>query len=293
MKIGIPRSFYFYLEPKWLLFFKYLKIDLIISDITNKDILNKGNNITNDEACLSLKVFMGHVDNLIGKCDYIFIPIISNYGKYNQGCANYLSLYELVKNKFDVKILDCLIEGKNEYKSFLEIGKKLNFKNKTIKKAYKYACILNNKSVKKSHQINCNKLKSSKPKILVVGHAYNVEDTIIGKPIINFFNKMDCEVIKSYEFDFNVTKKFDLCEDLYFKYSRENTSAIGYSIDKIDGIVFITSFPCGLDSLVNELVIRKINKPFLNLIIDDISSNTGLETRLESFMDIIKGVKYV
>jgi len=43
-----------------------------------------------------------------------------------------------------------------------------------------------------------------------------------------------------------------------------------------------------LDSLVNELVMRKISKPYLNLIIDDLDSNTGLETRLESFIDIVE-----
>ena len=32
---------------------------------------------------------------------------------------------------------------------------------------------------------------------------------------------------------------------------------------------------------------RKINKPYLNLIIDDIESSGGIETRIESFIDII------
>ena len=59
-------------------------------------------------------------------------------------------------------------------------------------------------------------------------------------------------------------------------------------MDKIDGVVFLSSFPCGPDSLVNELVIRRINKPYINLIIDDLDSLTGIETRLESFIDILE-----
>ena len=58
--------------------------------------------------------------------------------------------------------------------------------------------------------------------------------------------------------------------------------------EKIDGIVFLTAFPCGLDSLVNELVMRKIDKPYLNLVIDDLDSLAGMETRIESFVDIIE-----
>ena len=61
-----------------------------------------------------------------------------------------------------------------------------------------------------------------------------------------------------------------------------------YCKEKIDGIVFLTAFPCGLDSLVNELVMRKIDKPYLNLVIDDLDSLAGMETRIESFVDIIE-----
>ena len=76
--------------------------------------------------------------------------------------------------------------------------------------------------------------------------------------------------------------------------TRENTglpiSPTG-SADKdlVDGIIFLSSFPCGVDSLVNELVIRKIdNVPCINIILDDSTSTGGLYTRLESFVDIIK-----
>ena len=49
----------------------------------------------------------------------------------------------------------------------------------------------------------------------------------------------------------------------------------------------LSSFPCGTDSIVNELVIRNIELPIINLVIDDVNSFTGIETRIESFLDII------
>ena len=59
--------------------------------------------------------------------------------------------------------------------------------------------------------------------------------------------------------------------------------------NKVDGIILLSTFPCGPDSLCNELIVRNIkNIPILTLIIDDINSNTGIITRLESFTDIIK-----
>ena len=56
-------------------------------------------------------------------------------------------------------------------------------------------------------------------------------------------------------------------------------------------LFFLTAFPCGPDSLTNELVIRKIDIPYLQLIQDDLDGVAGMETRLESFLDIIERKK--
>ena len=74
---------------------------------------------------------------------------------------------------------------------------------------------------------------------------------------------------------------------VYDKYLSSNI--INYYKDVVDGIIFLSAFPCGTDSLVNELAIRKLkNIPCINIILDDSTSTLGLYTRLESFVDIIK-----
>ena len=58
--------------------------------------------------------------------------------------------------------------------------------------------------------------------------------------------------------------------------------------DNVDGIILISCFPCGPDSICNELIQRGIkSKPIINLIIDEETGPVGLITRLESFIDII------
>ena len=42
------------------------------------------------------------------------------------------------------------------------------------------------------------------------------------------------------------------------------------------------------DSLSNEMILRNISIPITNLIIDENNSDTGLLTRIESFIDIIE-----
>ena len=71
-------------------------------------------------------------------------------------------------------------------------------------------------------------------------------------------------------------------------------ASINYYHDKVDGIIIISSFPCGPDSLSNELAIRKVkNIPILKLIFEDFNSDIGIITRLESYFDILKAKKEV
>lgn len=287
--VGIPRALtYYYYDIFWKHFFDILDVDLIYSPDTNIDILNKGSSIANDEMCLSLKIYLGHIDYLKDKCDYILIPRIENYGKGNQTCTNFLGLYDLVNNLFDINILDYNICNDNELQQLITLGSKIGKSKDSVIFAYNKAKELLNIKHNNNQLLQLKKLEESGKKILLISHPYNTYDNLIGKNIIDMFKKYDIDIIYSDLFDHDITRKkaLDISPSLYWKYSKECIGSLEYS-DKVNGVVFLSSFPCGLDSLVNELVMRKIDKPYLNLIIDDISSLTGIETRIESFVDII------
>ena len=137
--------------------------------------------------------------------------------------------------------------------------------------------------------MNINKLNSSKKKILLISHNYNTYDAIIGKPVIDMLEKENIEIIYSDLLDSTLCRKLsrNISNELYWKYSRESIGAYEFVKDKIDGVVFLSTFPCGLDSLVNELLILKLNIPYLNIVVDDMNADNGLETRIESFSDIL------
>lgn len=298
IKIGIPRSlFYYYYKDIWKLFFNEFNIELIVSPPTNKKIMENGSKYSTDEMCISMKNYIGHVHYLLDKCDYILVPRISNYGNDNQTCTNFLATFDIINNIFETKLLNYNINLENnetEEKGLIKIVTKFGYSKEYASKVYKNAVKKitekNNKLIKE----NIKKLESSKKKILLIGHPYNIYDNLIGKDIIKYLESNDIEIIYSDLFHKDITNELSkkLSYSLYFKYNKENIGAIPLVIDKIDGIIFISTFPCGPDSLANELVFRKIKKPYLNLIIDDLDSLTGIETRIESFIDIIKGDIY-
>lgn len=291
IKIGIPRGLYYYYDGNFIKeFFEQLGFEVIVSAETNREIIDQGSYYASDEMCLSLKTYLGHVNYLKGKCDHLLVMRIDNYGLYDQMCTNFASLYDIVNNIFDFNIIDINIDEKNKkgmLKSLLKIGKKFNIKRSCIIAAYETSMIKTNKHFKKLKMINHNKLNSDNLKILIVSHPYNMEDKYIGEPLIKYLESMNINVVYSYLFDNTneLSKKYS--DDLYWKYNKENIGAIELVKDKINGVIFISSFPCGPDSLVNELVIRKMKLPYLNLVLDDINSLTGTITRLESFIDIL------
>ncbi|MBQ9011214.1 MAG: hypothetical protein IJ093_01015 [Bacilli bacterium] len=286
--------FYYYYIDIWTNFFDYLKIPYIISPKTNEDIIKRGIKVSFDEMCYALKTYLGHVDYLKDKCDYILIPRIDNYKLDNQTCTNFLSAYDIVKNTFNCNILSYNINlDKNETlkKGLLKMGKKLKKTKSEISKAYKFAIDKYNEKQVSEISNNMNKLNSTKTKILIISHPYNIYDGLIGSSIIKYLENNDIAVIYSDKFDSKKMNKLskEISKDLYFKYSKENIGSLIFSFDKIDGVIFLSAFPCGPDSLANELAFRKIDIPYINLIIDNNQTFTAVETRLESFIDILKG----
>lgn len=296
-KVGLPRSIFYYYDKDIVEnFLSFLNVSYIVSPKTTKAILEKGTSLASSEMCLPLKIMLGHIDYLKDKCEYILVPRFCNTGKKEQMCTNFMSAYDLINNLFDLKLLNYNIdysENKTLKKGLYKIGKELKCKKKNIRKAYKSSIIKYKKINKKQVLVNQNNLNKKNIKILLVSHPYNIYDDFIGSDIVKFLEKNNIQIIYSNKFDSTITSDLSnqISKDLYFKFSKENIGSIIYVKDKIDGIIFLSSFPCAPDSLVTEITERSIDIPNINLIIDDNSSFAGLETRLESFIDILKEKK--
>lgn len=298
MTIGIPKALLYYKYNRlWKNFFSYLDINTITSPNTNKEILEDGIKSSIDEACLSMKIYLGHVKSLINKCDYILVPRIVSLKKYEKTCTNFYALYDIVKNTYNTKILNYNVDVSNnidEEKAFINMAKTLGIDKQRARKAYKYA--KEKESDDEKYKVFKQKelLKDENIKILIAGHPYNIYDELVGKPILDYLKSQKITVLKSDIFEKNSTKFNCSCisKDIYWTYNKEILSSINYYLDQVDGIILLSAFPCGPDSLCNEIIIRKIkNKPIITLIIDELNNNVGLITRLESFIDIIKDKK--
>lgn len=298
MKIGIPRALLYYkYQHLWESFFEELGVDYLVSPDTKKEIVRKGMTYAIDEACLSSKIYLGHVEWLLDKCDYILVPRISNYGSAGTVCTKFQAIYDVVTNTFrdrNIKLLSYNIDPKIadvEMAAFLKMGKFLGKRKPQTLYAYLFA-----KQAQKTAQImEINEqerlLKENKIKILIIAHRYNICDKYIGEPVLRYLGEMETipiigDIANKREV---LAKSAEISETLPWAFNRELVGSIALYKDRIDGIILMSTFPCGPDSLVNEIIIRRVkDKPILNLMIDGQEGTAGLETRLESFVDIIR-----
>lgn len=296
IKVGIPRALLYYrYGVLWKNFFESLGCNVVLSPETNKQIVESGINNTIDECCLSYKIYVGHVLHLSNICDYILVARVCDYGKKDKVCTRLNGTYDDIKHKIPVEqILDYDIEytkWKFPILGFIKIGFK--FSKNPLKIIYSY---IQAKKKQKKYNINQantekNKLSKTNKKILILSHFYNIQDKFISKYITDYLEQNNITPIYSNKLDSKTTKDFSLyfSQTLYWKYSKEMIGSLYYSKNLINGIIFISTYPCGIDSLVNNLAILK-NKdiPILNLVIDENITDLSLETKLESFVDILE-----
>jgi predicted nucleotide-binding protein (sugar kinase/HSP70/actin superfamily) len=303
MKIGIPRSMtYFWFYPFWKAYFDYLKIETIVSPPTNKEILNAGLKLAVDEACLPIKIFLGHVDYLINKADFIFIPSIKSTEPKRYYCPQVIALPETTMMAFDKKTFltpeinshSKDLKWKDDYRDF---ALKLGYDHATAKEAVEKACV----SFNETQNIDDNQYYETNAdtlKIALVGHPYLVND-----PFVNFDIKSKLiqhgAVIKTpqelspKQVDNNTTL---LKKDLFWSYQRNMVAAPNHysKDDVVDGFIFLSTFGCGTNAIIEPYILTGAKKlPFVTITLDEHTSPTGIQTRLEAFLDMVARYKEV
>jgi len=292
MKVGIPKSLLYYKYYPFIeTFFQKLGAEIVLSRDTNKEILNNGTKYCVDEACLPMKVFHGHVFDIKDKCGLIFIPRVMSLRKGEFICPKFCGLPEMIKNSVPglPKILDEPIYSSNHMlkKWAFNTGKLITGNPVKINRALKSA-IEAQISIKRDTEVMQYPIK-----VALAGHPYNVNDSFINMNLIKKLNGHGIGIITEENVDNNLKIKqiSSLYKRPFWTFSREIFGFSTYLAENhlIDGIVYVSSFGCGIDSVIIELIKDKIGEfPFLILKIDEETGEAGFDTRIEAFSDMLE-----
>ena len=315
-RIGIPRALLYYeYFPMWKTFFECLGSEVVLSPPTTSQVVASGSSRAVAETCLPVKVFIGHALSLVGKCDYVFVPAIRSMEKNIHNCSKFLGLPDMTKAVApEVSILEVDIDvdkGKRQlYLDVYKLGRLFTWNPFKIKRAAVAAWQAHHAYLAKmlTHKQTplqvlgemlgkpeSKKRNDSNPwaRVGLVGHPYLLYDEHVNYRLFSRLKDMGVEVlfperIKKEDNDAAIAK---LVEKAYWTYEREIIGAGGYCLDsEVDGVIALAAFGCGPDSLMMDLLQRyakRLRKPFMLLTLDEHTSETGLLTRLEAFLDMI------
>lgn len=292
MKVGIPKGLLYHkYHPFAKRFFNELGSEIITSEDTNKTTLNEGTKYCVDEACLPIKIFHGHVANIKDKCDLLLVPrIMSVHGK-EFICPKFCGLPEMVVNTIpNLPMLTTTpIYADSSTKLFgwcQEVGKQLKVEEGKIKHAYRGGI-----EEQRKHKIGF-KDESYSLNVALVGHPYNVYDNFSNMNIIKKLNALGIGVRTEESVDevFIDGMSKELYKKPFWTFARRSYGYATYvgANKKVDGIVYISSFGCGIDSVVIELIKNRLEHfPILVIKIDEHTGEAGLNTRVEAFVDML------
>ena len=319
MTIGIPRGMSFYNDyPFYYGFFTDLGIKIVLSDMTTKQTMSSGSSLFVTETCLTIKIYIGHVLNLLDKgIDKILVPSIQSIAPKIYNCSKIRGLPDLVRNvvKRDFTMIEATLDKSEKNQGLYEFLREMTAPfgitdMDRIKKAskagwrtYNNFHIMSKSGMSYQKAMNYalqgkvfieNQTKEYPISIALIAHGYNIFDERASMKIFDKLEKMDVKVYSSLQL--SKEQMYDgikaLGQDMYWANEREMTGAAGHFMkdNKIDGMITVTAFGCGPDSLMVERITRKakrFNKPLLNLTIDEQTGEAGFITRLEAFVDML------
>jgi len=322
VRVGIPRALLYYqYHPAWKVFFEELGAEVVVSPPTTQSMLAAGTSRVVSDTCLPAKIFIGHVISLKGQCDYIFIPAIRSLKSKTYNCAKFLGLPDMTKAVVPESppILDIEIDiNKGERalsRTIYQLGRNFTVSPRRIKRAAQTAWQAYIDYKKMMHE---NKLippeaisalsgnsdtafeqriepsGNTTMTIGLIGHAYLLYDEHINYRLINRLGQygiriLTPEMLTGQQLEDAINSSVG---SSYWTYEEEVVGAGEHFLQsKIDGIIGVMAFGCGPDSLMMDMVHRRANRskntPFMCLTLEEHTSETGIVTRLEAFLDMI------
>ena len=313
-KIGIPFTMLTYeFYPFWHAFFSELGFEVVLSDKTNKKIINDGLGLVVAETCFPMKAVIGHVQNLLDKkVDYIFIPSIRDMpcrdnkiegartGSYP--CPFVQGMSTMVKASMNIDenmIIDPLINF--SFKEYLKenqlkkLAERLGKKGRIIKKAVNQAQKAQQKfytSVAEKGIEALNSLGPDGTAAVIVSRPYNSCDSSISMDIPGKLRGIGMQAIPLDYLPLDNIDLFERWPNMYWEFGDRIMSAAEIiKKDKRLYPVYITNFGCGPDSFIMQYFEREMDRPFLKIEVDEHTAGAGVITRCEAFSDSLKNIR--
>ncbi|MGI1658585.1 MAG: acyl-CoA dehydratase activase-related protein [Desulfitobacterium sp.] len=133
-----------------------------------------------------------------------------------------------------------------------------------------------------------------KPRIALVGHSYLTYESYANMNLIQRLReKAQVLVVENVEATPIELQQSHLQKKIFWSHAKKIYGAGSYYVEdpEIDGLIYLSCFGCGTDSMTNDLLARRARqnqKPYMVLTLDEHTGEAGLVTRIEAFLDMLE-----
>ncbi|MBN1288615.1 MAG: hypothetical protein JXA49_03145 [Actinobacteria bacterium] len=298
MRIGIPRALSYYR------YYPFLKTviegmdgEVVLSPSTRKSLLEKGAYQCVDDICVPVKVYFGHVLDLMEKADCLLISRLVSVEKSNcdtYTCPKMIGLPDMVRHSMEEapKIIEHIVDLQNgSWKSSIKgIAKALGASPSVTRKAYREAMEVQSSYEKLllagqtpesaiEHVLNPHGAaaqdgehsapnskkehavhKDGQIKIALIGHEYLIHDAYVSHSLPDKLRSQGVDLIYSSQVTPEaINQELGKHPEISWSFEKELLGAAYHfqGREDIDGVMLLMCFACGPDSIVGEMISRE------------------------------------
>lgn len=307
--VGVPRCLMLHkLFPMVNAFFRQLGFNVLLSDASNDDTVQRAQEYAQGETCYPVKLVYGHVSQLVDAgVDYVFMPSmhtirhIKSKVRHNYACPYMQVAPRLVADALDFggrgiglisPLMDMDFGQQALATALLGVGADLGFSPQESAKAMLAGGFAVQEFTRKTEEQGERLLASLKPGervLVIITRQYGISDPALNMGIPDALLDRGQKVITVshlHAHDLDISTDHP---DMYWPFGQHMLS--GAKLVRRDPrlfAVYLTNHGCGPDTMVSHLFAEEMgDKPYLQIEMDEHFSQVGVITRIEAFLNSI------
>ncbi len=300
MRVGIPRAMlYHHYGEYWLQFLETVGVEAVVSEETTGNTITTGAVHADNETCLPVKVFSGHMLWLKERVDVVLVPrvVSEEYGMC--ACPKFMGLPDLARSltpDMPPVLAPRLDMGDRRYlwaREWYDTARALG--GSRLSSASAVGGLLQNLYHHHKSLVDESSEKGGL-RVGVAGHMYNVHDSRVSMGMLDRIRKLGATPVTIDEVlhASALANARTLSREIFWGFeSKLAGSVLHWSrTASVSGILYVTSFACGPGSMVGALLEDQLDRersvPLMTITLDEHAAEAGLVTRLEAFVDMLK-----
>jgi predicted nucleotide-binding protein (sugar kinase/HSP70/actin superfamily) len=296
LRVGIPRALLYYEYGEgWLAYLDELGVEAAVSPATTGRTISLGADHADNETCLPVKVFAGHLLSLTDEADAVLVPRVISQQHGMKSCPKYLGLPDVAQalsmgSRILAPAMDLASRRGQWRRDWLDLADELGADRTTAASALRRMLGAFDKGAPVLAPA------AGVPSIGIAGHVYNLRDARVSLDLLDRMRAMGVEPVTVDQVRRPDIKRQlkPLRRRIRWDFESRMVGAVLHwsRCGSVDGIIHVNSFACGPGSMIGALIEDEMSRregvPFISITLDEHSGETGMLTRVEAFLDMLK-----